>query len=82
MREYKKAVSELKKIVKNAKKGLEKKIAREGKKKKKKFYAYLKSSRGNRVRVGPLKNSDGDLVTDPKEMATFECKLCKCIYKR
>ena len=69
MRAYKKSVKELKKMVNNAKKGLEKKIAKEGKTNKKLFYSYLKSERGNKVKVGPLKREDGSLVTEPKDMA-------------
>ena len=66
---YKKSEKEVKKSIENAKKNYEKKVAREGKKQPKQFYAYLKGEKGNRVRVGPLKTENGDLVIDPKEQA-------------
>lgn len=66
---YKKAVKVLKKEVGKAKKNYEKKVAKEGKACPKQFYAYLKGERGNRVKVGPLKNEEGQLITDPKEQA-------------
>ena len=66
---YKKVECGVKKVIRNAKNNYEKKLAKEGKAQPKKFYSYLKSEKTNRVRVGPLKNSDGDLVIDPKGQA-------------
>ena len=66
---YKNAEKKVKKYVKNAKNNYEKKIAKEGKTNPKQFYSYLKKEKSNKVRVGPLKNENGELVIDPKEQA-------------
>ena len=79
-RAYKKEVKEVKKKIKNAKRNLEKKIANGSKKKPKSFYAYLKSERGNRVKIGPLKDDNGELVMGAKEMADVGSPpQCLCI---
>ena len=68
---YKKAENGVKKTIRNAKNNYEKKIAKEGKRNPKQFYSYLKNERTNKVRVGPLKNEDGELVMDPKAQANL-----------
>ena len=49
--------------MRQAKKKLEKKFAKEAKKNSKQFYSYLKKKTANRVTVGPLKHGE-ELVTD------------------
>ena len=80
--EYKKAEKEVKKLVNNAKKNWEKKVANEGKKCPKQFYSYLKDERSNRVRVGPLKDSEGRLITDTREQANLLNKSYAEVFTR
>ena len=44
-------------------------LPRMPKKNPKAFYSYIKKKTSNKVTVGPLKNADGNLVVDDKEMA-------------
>ena len=66
---FKKVQKEVEKAVKKAKRKLERSLAKNSKKNPKAFYSYMKKKTSNKVTVGPLKNSDGRLVTDDKEMA-------------
>ena len=59
----------MKKAVRLAKRNSERKLAKDAKKNPKAFYGYLKKKTGNRVSVGPLKDSSGNLITDDKLMA-------------
>ena len=60
----------MKKEVRQAKKKLERKLAKDAKKNSKKFYSYLKKKTSNRVTVGPLKEGE-ELVTDHQQMANI-----------
>ena len=53
---YKKVENEVKKVVRNAKKKFEKKLAKDSKKNPRAFWGYLKSKTANRQSVGPLKD--------------------------
>ena len=67
---YKKVQDEVRKAVKNAKKNFEKKLAKDVRKNNTKpFYSYMKKKTSNRVGVGPLKDSAGNLITDDDKMA-------------
>ena len=66
---FKKVQKEVEKAVKNAKKKLERNLAKNAQKNQKAFYSYIKKKTSNKVTVGPLKNPDGNLVVDDKEMA-------------
>ena len=67
---YKQIQSEVRKAVRNAKRNFERKLAREANKNNTKpFYSYMKKRTCNKVGVGPLKNSSGQLVTDDEKMA-------------
>jgi hypothetical protein len=67
---YKKVQDEVRKAVKNAKKNFEKKLAKDARKNNTKpFYSYMKKKTSNRVGVGPLKDSTGNLITDDDKMA-------------
>ena len=66
---FKKVQKEVEKAVKKAKRKLERSLAKNAKKNPKAFYSYMKKKTSNKVTVGPLKNPDGRLVTDDKEMA-------------
>lgn len=67
---YKKDQDEVRNAVKNANKNFEMKLAKKARKKNtKSFYSYMKKTTSNRVGVGPLKDSAGDLITDDDKMA-------------
>ena len=66
---YKRIQDQVKKAVRLAKRNFERKLAKDAKKNPKAFYGYMKKKTGNRVSVGPLKDSSGQLVTDDKLMA-------------
>ena len=66
--DYKKAVKEVKKKIKNKKNSLERKIMQSRKTCPKSFYAYINSAKKARSKIGPLKK-EGTVVSDPKEQA-------------
>ena len=67
---YKQVQDEVKKSVKNAKRNFEKKLAKDAHRNNTKpFYSYMKKRTNNRVGVGPLKDSTGQLVTADENMA-------------
>jgi Reverse transcriptase (RNA-dependent DNA polymerase)/Endonuclease-reverse transcriptase len=68
-REYKEAQKRVKKLIRNAKRKMENKLAFENNGNSKPFFAYLKSKLKSRVPVGPLKDSNGRPVTDKEDMA-------------
>ena len=65
---YKKLQSDVKKAVQQAKRKLEKSLAKNAKKNPKAFYSYLKKKNCNKVSVGPLIDGE-NLVTDDSQMA-------------
>ena len=66
---YKKIQDQVKKDVRLAKRKFERKLAKDAKKNSKAFHGYMKKKTGNKVTVGPLKDSSCNLVTDDKLMA-------------
>ena len=56
--------------MRQAKKKLERKLAKEAKKNRKQFHSYIKKKTSNRVTVGPLKTGE-ELVTDHLQMANM-----------
>ena len=65
---YKKVQNDTKRLVRQAKRKFEKKLAKEAKRKPKLFYSYLKSKSSNKETVGPLKEGD-ETVSDNTGMA-------------
>ena len=59
----------LKKRIQKAKLTFEKKIAKNAKQNPKAFYAYLGGKRSNRTGVGPLQDSNGNIVSDDAAQA-------------
>ena len=57
--------------MKNAKKHFEKKLAKDCKKNPKAFRSYMKRKTSNKMKVGPLKDDQGGLVTDSKGQANI-----------
>ena len=67
---YKSLVSEVTKKVRNAKRGMEKRLANSTENNNSRRFAnYIKSKTKTRISVGPLKDQEGKLVTDKIEMA-------------
>ena len=66
---FKNVQNQVKKAVRLAKRNFERKLAKDAKKNSKAFYGYMKKKTGNKVTVGPLKDSSGNLVTDDKLIA-------------
>ena len=62
---YKRVERETRRLVRQAKKKFERKLAKEAKRKPKMFYSYLNSKMSNRHSVGPLK--DGETVVSSNE---------------
>ena len=67
---------------KKQKNGLERKIAKEAKDNPKAFYAYINSSKRARSKIGPLKNSDGEIVVEPGEQATILNNFFSTVFTR
>ena len=65
---YKRVEAETRRLVRQAKRKFEKKLAKEAKRKPKMFYSYLKSKTSNRVSVGPLKENE-QVISDDTGMA-------------
>ena len=78
---YKKIQDQVKKAARLAKRNFERKLAKDAIRNLKAFYGYMKKKTGNRVSVGPLKDSSGKLITDDKLMAEqlnlFFCSVFK-----
>jgi hypothetical protein len=69
MENYKKLEKEVAKRIKAAKKKFEKDMAFSEDRNRKKFSNYVKSKTKMRTAIGPLKTSEGDIISDKKEMA-------------
>lgn len=67
--EYRELEKKVKNLIRNAKPSYEKKLARQSKDNSRPFYAYLKRKTKSRASVGPIKDAQGNSVTDPKQMA-------------
>ena len=68
-KKYKALEAKTKKAIRNRKNALERQIAKNAKENPKAFYSYLNSQRKTRTRVGPLRDEDGQVVTDPRVQA-------------
>ena len=55
--------------LKNAKRGMEKRLANSGNNNARTFANYIKSKTKSRTGIGPLKEPDGKLVTDNKDIS-------------
>ena len=66
---YKSLEKELIVRLKNAKRNMEKKLAYSGDNNAKTFANYIKSKTKSHTGIGPLKNDDGKLITDDREMS-------------
>ena len=59
------------KVIRSAKRKLERKLAKNVKKNPRQFYSYLNNNIKSRAQVGPLKNANGDLVSDSQGMCNI-----------
>ena len=70
-RRYEEQSRLVKKLIRNAKRKLERRLADGVGGNNRPFYSYVRSRTKNRVGVGPLKDRSGQLVSGNKEMATM-----------
>ena len=80
--EYKALERKTKRMIRNKKNGLERKIAKEAKENPKSFYAYINRAKRARSKIGPLKNQDGDVVVEAEEQATILNKFFSSVFTR
>jgi len=67
--EYRQAEKKVRNLIRNSKRKFEKKLAAGGGGSNRPFFAYIKQKTQSRPSIGPLKNSDGETVTDSQGMA-------------
>ena len=67
--DYEAAVRKVAKMIRAAKRGMEKRLAMEKSGNSKPFYNYVKRKTASRVGVGPIKNATGELISGEEEMA-------------
>ena len=66
---YKKLEKCLKRKIRNAKNGMERKVAKEAKENPRAFYAYVNSAKRTRTKIGPISGINGEVLIDPREQA-------------
>jgi hypothetical protein len=67
--QYKETEKKVRDLIRKAKRNLERKLATENNGNNKPFYAYLKAKTKNRSPVGPMKDDQGNVVSDKMIMA-------------
>jgi len=80
--EYKEMEKNVKNLIRNAKRNYEKKLATQSKDNSRPFYSYLKRKTKCRTSVGPIKDKNGKMVTDPKEMAEIINQYFNSVFNR
>ena len=80
--EYETTAKQVKNMIRNAKRNLEKKLATERYYNSKPFYNYIKKKSTYRSAIGPLTNSQGDTVSEEKEMAEELNKYFTSVFTR
>ena len=68
---YKEIEGRVKKAIRNGKKSMEKKVAKNAKQNPKAFFSYINSCRATRTKIGPIRGENGNVIIDPREQA--EC---------
>ena len=79
--QYQEEEKRVKKLIRNAKRNLEKRLANE-KNNKRPFYAYVKGKTKSRQTVGPLKREDGKTTETDKETAEELNKFYASMYSK
>ena len=67
--EYREAEKKVRNLIRNSKRSFEKKLAAGGGGSNRPFFAYIKHKTQSRPSIGPLKNSEGETVSDSQGMA-------------
>jgi hypothetical protein len=80
--EYKEAEKKVRNLIRNSKRGFEKKLAAGGGGNKRPFFAYIKRRTQSRPSIGPLKSQDGETVTDSQGMAELLNTCFKEVFTR
>ena len=80
-REYKNLEKLVKRRIRNSKNNTERRVAKEAKENPKAFFSYVNSSKETRVKIGPLKDRSGKIVTDPLEQAGILNAHYATVYK-
>ena len=83
--DYEKEEKRVRKMIRNAKRKHEKKLADGGGKDgtaKRQFYAYVKQRTKTRPSIGPLKDKDGHVVSSDKEMASIFNEFFSGVFTR
>jgi hypothetical protein len=68
MEEYRDADKEVKKLIRNAKRKFERRLADDRSRNSRPFYSYVKKKTKSRTAIGPLLNSEKKSITGEKEM--------------
>jgi len=69
--EYREEDRRVKRLIRNAKRKFEKKLADNGNGGNRQFFAYIRRKTKSKPTIGPLKDKDKRVVTDDEEMATM-----------
>jgi hypothetical protein len=80
--EYKKVEKDVKNMIRNAKRKFEKKLASGNDGNKRPFFAYIKQRTRSRPTIGPLKDPDGNTVSDTVSMADLLNNTFKEVFTR
>jgi hypothetical protein len=79
--EYRKLDKEVKKKIRNAKRGFEKKLA-DGNGNSRQFFAYVRKKTKSRPTVGPLRDKNKKVVTEDEDMATLLNEFFSSVFSR
>jgi hypothetical protein len=80
--EYKKVEKDVKNMIRNAKRKFEKKLASGNDGNKRPYFAYIKQRTRSRPTIGPLKDPDGNMVSDTVSMADLLNNTFKDVFTR
>ena len=80
--DYKEIEKRTKRLIRNSKNRVEKRVAKESKENPKLLYSYINSGKNMRSKIGPLKDENEELVTDPKKQAEKMNKFFASVFTR
>jgi hypothetical protein len=80
--EYEAADKEVKRLIRNAKRSFEKRLANGNGGNSRPFYAYVKQRTKSRPGIGPLKNADKETVSDDQGMAELLNNFFSTVFTR
>jgi hypothetical protein len=82
MESYKEEEKRVKRLIRNAKRSLEKRLADGNGGNKRPFYAYIKRKTKSRASVGPLKDENGSTVEETEKMAELLNNFFSSVFTR